>query len=194
MRRNLVKEVLPEYLQKALYDQKFAPNSVKVVKGNNSYDVVMLVNRTKPEYRQANISTIYLDARESDSDTLTTDKMAVCKNFADNLLKDFVNNTDKSIKKFHEYNSKYADDKNNQGDYDNVSKEDSTVQIADWVFEGNRKYGDVKVLPSTYGYTIVYFKEYGEVDYYQKAKKLAKDDLYDQKLNKLKKDVKVVLE
>lgn len=191
LRKDLRKADLPEYLQSVLFDQALASNSVKVVEGDTSFDVVMLVARVQPKYRQANISTIYLDARESNNDTLTSKKMNACKSFADNLLQDFIDNTDKSIEKFHEYNSKYADDKNNQGDYNNISKGDSTKEIANWVFDESRKYGDLKVLSSTYGYTIVYFREFGGIDYFERSKELAKDALYDQKISDLKDDIKV---
>lgn len=191
LRKDLRKADLPEYLQSVLFDQKLPVGTVKVVEGDTSYDVAMLVARNQPVYRQASISTIYLDARESNNDTLTSKKMNACKSFADNLLQDFIANTDKSIEKFHEYNSKYADDKNNQGDYNNISKGDSTKEIANWVFDESRKYGDLQVLSSTYGYTIVYFREFGGIDYFERSKELAKDALYDQKLADLKDDIKV---
>lgn len=191
LRQDLRKSDLPDYLQSVLFDQKLPLGTVKVVEGDTSYDVVMLVARNQPVYRQASISTIYLDARESETDILTQEKLDVCKSFADNLLQDFIDNTDKSIEKFHEYNSKYADDKNNQGDYNNISKGDSTKEIANWVFDESRKYGDLQVLRSTYGYTIVYFREFGGIDYFERSKELAKDALYDQKISDLKDDIKV---
>ena len=70
-----------------------------------------------------------------------------------------MNNTDRSIDKFHEYNSKYADDKNNQGDYDNISKGDSTIEIANWVFLINSNKLRFEVLMNNYGYTIVYLED-----------------------------------
>ena len=82
-------------MQSVLFDQALPINSVKVVEGDSSIDVVMLVAREQPVYRQASISTVYLDARETDTDNLTTEKMNTCKEFADNLLQDFMNNTDR---------------------------------------------------------------------------------------------------
>lgn len=186
LRQDLKKSDLPDYLQSELFNQTLPIGSVKVIEGDTSFDVVMLVARQRPTYRQANISTIYFDARESETDTLTQEKLDTCKSFAENLLQDFINNTDRSIDKFHEYNSKYADDKNNQGDYDNISKGDTTKEIANWVFDESRQSGDLQVLASTYGYTIVYFREFGGIDYFERAKILAKDAIYDQKLNDLK--------
>lgn len=193
LRQDLRKSDLPEYLQSVLFDQALPINSVRVVEGDSSIDVVMLVAREQPVYRQASISTVYLDARETDTDNLTTEKMNTCKEFADNLLQDFMNNTDRSIDKFHEYNSKYADDKNNQGDYDNISKGDSTIEIANWVFDESRQVGDLEVLMSNYGYTIVYFRGFGGIDYFERAKVLAKEATYDKQLNDLKRNIKVMI-
>ena len=74
LRQDLRKSDLPEYLQSVLFDQALPINSVKVVEGDSSIDVVMLVAREQPVYRQASISTVYLDARETDTDNLNNRK------------------------------------------------------------------------------------------------------------------------
>ena len=57
-------------------------------------------------------------------------------------------------------------------DYDNISK-DSTIEIANWVFDESRQVGDLEVL-MILCYTIVYFREFGGIDYFERAKVLAK--------------------
>lgn len=46
---------------------------------------------------------------------------------------------------------------------------------------------------SNYGYTIVYFREFGGIDYFERAKVLAKEATYDKQLNDLKRNIKVMI-
>lgn len=192
LRKYLRKEDIPEYLQEALFSVDAIGKTV-VVEGTTSYDVVMVISREKPTYQQAKVSTIYLDARESNNDTLTDEKMQASKSFAEELLTNFKAEENPSLEIFHEYNKKYSDDKNNQGDYDAVARGDSTKEIETWVFEELREVGDTAVLPSTYGYSVVYFRGYGEVDYYQRTKELTVTKMYDEKLETLKKELKITI-
>jgi|AKYZ01.1.fsa_nt_gi hypothetical protein len=177
LRSHLRKEDLPEYLQTVLFDE-VAPGTVTVVEGTTSYDVVMLVSREKPTYQQAQVATIYFDARMHDTDILTEEKMQVSKRFAEEILETFNAEDDPSLELFNQYNKLYSDDKNNNGNYDFVSRGDSTKEIEHWLFNEKRQVGDMTVLPSTNGYSILYFRGYGESEYLQRTKELAREKIY----------------
>lgn len=193
LRSYLRKDDLPEYLQDVLFTDT-AIGSTIVVEGTTSYDVVMLVTRDKPTYQQVQATAIYLDARESDEDTLTNEKMEASKTFAEGLLEAFNAEENPSLETFHQYNASYSDDKNNQGDYDSVSRGDSTKEIEDWLFDTARVIGDTAVLPSSYGYSVLYFRGYGEVEYYQRTKEIAIQKVYEQSLATLTKKIGIKIE
>jgi len=184
LRSHLRKEDLPEYLQTVLFEE-VTLGTVVVVEGTTSYDVVMLVSREKPTYQQAQVSTIYFDARMHDTDTLTEEKMEVCKRFAEEMLERFKAEENPSLELFNHYNELYSDDKNNNGNYNFVSRGDSTKEIEQWLFDEERQVGDMTVLPSTNGYSILYFRGYGESEYYQRTKELAREKIYEDTLSSI---------
>lgn len=193
LRSHLQKEDLPEYLQTALFEEATA-GTVMVVEGSTSYDVVMLVSREKPTYQQAQVATIYFDARMHDTDSLTEEKMQASKTFAEGIWEAFKAEEDPSLELFNQYNQLYSDDKNNKGNYDFVSRGDSTKEIEYWLFDEDRQVGDTTVLPSSNGYSIVYFRGYGESDYYQRSKQLAIEKMYEDALSLLKSNLVIKIE
>ncbi|MFV0393714.1 MAG: peptidylprolyl isomerase, partial [Coprobacillaceae bacterium] len=193
LRSYLRKDDVPEYLQDVLFGE-VTNGTTMVVEGTTSYDVVMFVSRDKPSYQQAQVSTIYLDARESNEDSLTDEKLQASKEFAEGLLTSFLAEENPSIDTFHQYNQSYSDDKTNQGDYDAISRGDSTKEIENWVFDQTRVAGDTAVLPSTYGYSILYFRGYGEVEYQQRTKEIAVERVYDETIESLKNTLVIRIE
>ena len=176
LRENLTKSSIPEYLHQALF-KEMKINDVKMVEGEESYDVVMLIDQIKPDYHTVNLATIYLDARSSDSDDLTQEKLDVCYDFAKNLLKE-MKSKGLSVDLFKSYNKTYADDKTNEGIYYQVNKQECSSSIASWAFDQKRKTGDSEILKSTYGYSIVYFIEKGSKEYLVSAEEKLREDIY----------------
>lgn len=193
LRSHLQKEDLPEHLQTAIFEEATA-GTVMVVEGSTSYDVVMLVSREKPTYQQVQVATIYFDARMHDTDTLTEEKMLASKTFAEGIWEAFKAEEDPTLELFNQYNQLYSDDKNNKGNYDFVSRGDSTKEIEYWLFDEDRQVGDTAVLPSSNGYSILYFRGYGESDYYQRSKQLAIEKIYEDALTLLKNNLVIKIE
>lgn len=54
-------------------------NEVSMYEGDNSYDVVMFIKCEKTIYHEVNISTIYLDARESHHSSITDQQIEMLK-------------------------------------------------------------------------------------------------------------------
>lgn len=193
LREHLQKEDVPNYLQEAIFDTKNIGTTM-LIEGISSYDVVQVVAREKPTYQQANVSVIYLDAREYDKDTVTEEKLQTSKTFAEEVLLSIEAEETMSLDVFHQYNKKYSDDKNNQGDYDDVSRSQTSKEVGMWLFDEARQVGDMTVLPGTYGYSILYFRGYGERQYYQKAKDIAKDQMYEEKIKEVKDNIVITIQ
>lgn len=193
LRSHLRKKDLPEYLQTVMFDEAAVGTTI-IVEGTASYDVVMLVSREKPTYQQAQVATIYFDARMHNTDALTEEKMQASKEFAEGIWESFKAEEDPSLEVFNQYNQTYSDDKNNNGHYDFVSRGDSTKEIEHWLFDEDRQPGDTSVLPSSNGYTILYFRGYGERDYYQRAKQMVIEKIYEDTLTLTKNNLVIKIE
>ncbi len=191
LRDNLRKEDLPNYLQIPLFNNSMQKNEVKMYEGDNSYDVVMFLKREKPIYHQVNISTIYLDARETDTSSITDKQWTACQEFANELYKKLKAEDHLTLDIFHQYNQKYSDYKENNGDYEGVSKRDSNAEIEKWIYDSSRQKGDMAVLKSTHGYSIVYFIGQGEKEYYANALKAYQNEQYELQIKKLKDTIDV---
>lgn len=178
-RCNLKDETIPENLKETIYSLK--TNEVKMVESENVYEVVLLERRHKPTNYQANVATIYLDAR-ADGTTITEENLKKCEQYAMDIMNHFNTKTDKSLDAFHELNKQYSDVQTNQGDEDQVSRGDTSYEIDQWLFNERRTNGDVAVLKSTYGYSVVFFKSYGKVDYEVKCQEKMKQVQYEEKI------------
>ena len=193
LRTDLRKTDVPTYLQEPIFHAPMQVTEVKMVEWERGYDVVMLIKREKPMYRQANISTIYVDAKISDGDELRDEKMETSRQYAEDILSIFLNGEDTSLEQFHALNKEFSDVTTNQGDYSGLSKLDISKDISDWIFTGDREEGETKVLSSTTGYTIIYFRSYGDIAYYAQAKELEKVRQYDIKLETMKEAIEIHL-
>lgn len=93
----------------------------------------------KKIYHQVNISTIYLDIRESHHSSIIDQPWKDCKEFADQLYKEIKSNKQLTRDIFYKYNQKYVDYKDNNGDYYGLSKGDNQKEIEQWIYDNKRR-------------------------------------------------------
>lgn len=194
LRENLRYEDLPDYLKDVLFSNQRYPGEVLVVKGANSYDVVLFLEREKPTYKDANFRMLYVKAEVDEGATASTGaQMEEAKNRGKELLENYKKEEQSEVK-FIEYVKSYSEDeesKNKEGLFENVSKREVSSDIQKWLYSEERGKGDVELLKSTNGYCLIYFLGFGEFHYINETKNVVGNSSYSDKLDELIKDYKV---
>lgn len=81
---------------------------------------------------------------------------------------DLYNKGEKTLDAFKALGEEYTDDSNVL--YENITEGQMVNEFNDWIFDGDRKEGDVEIVKTTYGYHIIYFAGDGEQFWYNSAK------------------------
>ncbi len=139
-------------------------NATKIVddEASSTYHVYMLTKKPAlDEAKTVNVRHILF----TPTDYGTEDKAKIA---AEKILDKF-NAGDKSEESFAELamanssdGSKYAG-----GLYSNVKKGQMVTEFNDWIFDENRKAGDVEIVKTEYGYHIIYFVSDGQYNAWQ---------------------------
>ena len=93
---------------------------------------------------------------------------------AEDILKEF-NDGDKTEDSFAELAKKYTDDSNGEkgGLYEDVTTNTMVPTFNNWIFADGRKAGDVEIVPTEFGYHIIYFVSENDMPVWKAAAKTA---------------------
>lgn len=170
MLQSSVKSSVSEDAATWLFDKSTKEGSKKLFtdEENGKYTIVLAVKAPHQEQtvtvRHILLATQDTSSGEELSDEDKTEKKAT----ADKVLKEF-NASDKSEDSFAALAYKYTEDTGSSstgGLYENVYPGQMVTEFNDWIFDANRKAGDVEMVQTSYGYHIIYFVEDDGTNYY----------------------------
>ena len=108
---------------------------------------------------------------ENGKEIYTDDAWEACRKEAQALLDSFLAGKDVTEEAFAELAKKHTEDpgsKENGGLYDQFFRNEMVAEFENWSFDATRKYGDVGLIKTSYGYHLMYFIE-GEAQWHYYA-------------------------
>lgn len=138
---------------------------------NGKYIVVLALKKPHQEQTVTARHILFLTQDQSTGSDLSEEEIAKKKTEAENVLKKF-NEGDKSEDSFAALANEYNEDTGSSstgGLYEHIYPGQMVAQFNDWVFDANRKAGDVEIVKTSYGYHIMYFVEKDGKDYYDSS-------------------------
>ena len=158
---------------KWLFDSSTKEGSKKLFSDeeNGKYIVVLAVKKPHQEQTVTASHILFLTTDQSTGSDLSEEEIAKKKTEAEDVLKKF-NEGDKSEDSFAALANEYNEDTgstSNGGLYEHIYPGQMVTEFNDWVFDANRKAGDVEMVKTQYGYHIIYFVAKDGTDYYDSA-------------------------
>ncbi len=153
-----------------LFDSSTKEGSKKLFsdEDNGKYIVVLALAKPHQEQTVTARHILFLTTDESSGSELSEEEIAEKKKQAEDVLKEF-NEGDKSEDSFAALANEYNEDSGSSstgGLYEHIYPGQMVTEFNDWVFDTNRKAGDVEIVKTDYGYHIIYFVAQDGKDYY----------------------------
>lgn len=145
---------------------------------NGKYIVVLAVKKPHQEKTVTARHILFLTQDQNTGSDLSEEEIAKKKSEAEDVLKQF-NEGDKTEDSFAALANKYNEDTgstSNGGLYEHIYPGQMVAEFNDWVFDANRKAGDVEIVKTSYGYHIMYFVAQDGTDYYDTTIRHSKAD------------------
>lgn len=177
---------MPEYIKAWAYDQARTPGETAVLDGDGSYDVILFLGRSVPDYNRVTLRLIQCKAAESASQASVA-LFEKAEQRTEELL-ELYNEGEKTEESFAALAKQHSEDestKHGGGLYKSVSKTDVAQNIRDWAFADEREAGEVTVLPATNGYCILYFVGREGKDYLETSKARLSSEAYSRTIDGL---------
>ncbi len=160
-----VEQSFSEEVAEWLYDDATKTGSKKMftAEDESTYNVYYV---TKAAYQTDTVNVRHILFSTKDLQTgadLTDDEIAQKKKDAEACLKEWQNG-DKTEDSFAELAAQYSEDtgsSSNGGLYSNVVPNTMVKEFNAWIFDANRKAGDVEIVETDYGYHVIYFVSAG---------------------------------
>jgi len=166
-----------------------------VIDNGNGYTVIYYLSRGRSEDPTVNVRHILIQTQEA-SDTATDEEKAAiekanaeAKTKAEKLLADFKAGeaTEQAFALLAVKNSTDTGSSSQGGLYENVYSGQMVPEFDAWIFDSARRTGDVDIVPTEYGYHIIYFVGNGPARWQGEVR----DTLIDNKYNEWKTETSV---
>ena len=173
MLKSTAQQSFSEDAAKWLFDSSTKEGSKKLFSDEEKgkYIVVLAVKKPHQEQTVTARHILFLTTDQSTGSDLSEEEIAKKKTEAEDVLKKF-NEGDKSEDSFAALANEYNEDTgstSNGGLYEHIYPGQMVTEFNDWVFDANRKAGDVEMVKTQYGYHIIYFVAKDGTDYYDSA-------------------------
>lgn len=173
MLKSTAKSTFSEDAAKWLFDSSTKVGSKKLFSDeeNGKYIVVLALSKPHQEQTVTARHILFQTKDQNSGNDLSEEEIAKKKTQAEDVLKKF-NEGDKTEDSFAALANEYNEDtgsSSNGGLYEHIYPGQMVTEFNDWVFDANRKAGDVELVETDYGYHIIYFVAKDGKDYYDSA-------------------------
>nr|DAI48660.1 MAG TPA: PPIC-type PPIASE domain [Caudoviricetes sp.] len=173
MLKSTAQSTFSEDAAKWLFDSSTKVGSKKLFSDeeNGKYIVVLALSKPHQEQTVTARHILFQTKDQSSGKDLSEEEIAKKKTQAEDVLKKF-NEGDKTEDSFAALANEYNEDtgsSSNGGLYEHIYPGQMVTEFNDWVFDANRKAGDVELVETDYGYHIIYFVAKDGKDYYDSA-------------------------
>lgn len=173
MLKSTAQSTFSEDAAKWLFDSSTKVGSKKLFSDeeNGKYIVVLALSKPHQEQTVTARHILFQTKDQSSGNDLSEEEIAKKKTQAEDVLKKF-NEGDKTEDSFAALANEYNEDtgsSSNGGLYEHIYPGQMVTGFNDWVFDANRKAGDVELVETDYGYHIIYFVAKDGKDYYDSA-------------------------
>lgn len=173
MLKSTAQSTFSEDAAKWLFDSSTKVGSKKLFsdKENGKYIVVLALSKPHQEQTVTARHILFQTKDQSSGNDLSEEEIAKKKTQAEDVLKKF-NEGDKTEDSFAALANEYNEDtgsSSNGGLYEHIYPGQMVTEFNDWVFDANRKAGDVELVETDFGYHIIYFVAKDGKDYYDSA-------------------------
>ena len=173
MLKSTAQSTFSEDAAKWLFDSSTKVGSKKLFSDeeNGKYIVVLALSKPHQEQTVTARHILFQTKDQSSGNNLSEEEIAKKKTQAEDVLKKF-NEGDKTEDSFAALANEYNEDtgsSSNGGLYEHIYPGQMVTEFNDWVFDANRKAGDVELVETDYGYHIIYFVAKDGKDYYDSA-------------------------
>ena len=173
MLKSTAQSTFSEDAAKWLFDSSTKVGSKKLFSDeeNGKYIVVLALSKPHQEQTVTARHILFQTKDQSSGNDLSEEEIAKKKTQAEDVLKKF-NEGDKTEDSFAALANEYNEDtgsSSNGGLYEHIYPGQMVTEFNDWVFDANRKAGDVELVETDFGYHIIYFVAKDGKDYYDSA-------------------------
>lgn len=173
MLKSTAQSTFSEDAAKWLFDSSTKVGSKKLFSDeeNGKYIVVLALSKPHQEQTVTARHILFQTKDQSSGNALSEEEIAKKKTQAEDVLKKF-NEGDKTEDSFAALANEYNEDtgsSSNGGLYEHIYPGQMVTEFNDWVFDANRKAGDVELVETDFGYHIIYFVAKDGKDYYDSA-------------------------
>lgn len=173
MLKSTAQSTFSEDAAKWLFDSSTKVGSKKLFSDeeNGKYIVVLALSKPHQEQTVTARHILFQTKDQSSGNNLSEEEIAKKKTQAEDVLKKF-NEGDKTEDSFAALANEYNEDtgsSSNGGLYEHIYPGQMVTEFNDWVFDANRKAGDVELVETDFGYHIIYFVAKDGKDYYDSA-------------------------
>ncbi len=168
-----IKQSFSDDVAKWLFDKTTKDGAKKLFSDEDEgkYIVVLAVKGPHQEKTVTARHILFSTIDQNTQNDLSDEEKAQKKKDAENALKEY-NDGAKTEDSFAALANKYTEDSgssSNGGLYENIYPGQMVTAFNNWVFDSNRKPGDVELVETSYGYHIIYFVAEDGTDYYDSA-------------------------
>ena len=173
MLKSTAQSTFSEDAAKWLFDSSTKVGSKKLFSDEEKGKYIVVLALSKPHQEQTVTARhiLFQTKDQSSGNDLSEEEIAKKKTQAEDVLKKF-NEGDKTEDSFAALANEYNEDtgsSSNGGLYEHIYPGQMVTEFNDWVFDANRKAGDVELVETDYGYHIIYFVAKDGKDYYDSA-------------------------
>lgn len=173
MLKSTAQSTFSEDAAKWLFDSSTKLGSKKLFSDeeNGKYIVVLALSKPHQEQTVTARHILFQTKDQNSGNDLSEEEIAKKKTQAEDVLKKF-NEGDKTEDSFAALANEYNEDtgsSSNGGLYEHIYPGQMVTEFNDWVFDANRKAGDVELVETDFGYHIIYFVAKDGKDYYDSA-------------------------
>lgn len=173
MLKSTAQSTFSEDAAKWLFDSSTKVGSKKLFSDeeNGKYIVVLALSKPHQEQTVTARHILFQTKDQNSGNDLSEEEIAKKKTQAEDVLKKF-NEGDKTEDSFAALANEYNEDtgsSSNGGLYEHIYPGQMVTEFNDWVFDANRKAGDVEIVETDFGYHIIYFVAKDGKDYYDSA-------------------------
>lgn len=173
MLKSTAQSTFSEDAAKWLFDSSTKVGSKKLFSDEEKGKYIVVLALSKPHQEQTVTARhiLFQTKDQSSGNDLSEEEIAKKKTQAEDVLKKF-NEGDKTEDSFAALANEYNEDtgsSSNGGLYEHIYPGQMVTEFNDWVFDANRRAGDVELVETDYGYHIIYFVAKDGKDYYDSA-------------------------
>lgn len=159
--KSTVSSQFSEDIANWLFNAKTKVGSKKLftIDGDTTNYVIVLLTKGMHQEKTVDVRHILFKTVDDNQAALSEEDAAKAKKNADDALAKFQKG-DKSEESFASLATELSEDEGSQsngGLYENVLPGSMVAEFDSWIFDANRKAGDVEIVKTDYGYHVMYF-------------------------------------